>query len=633
MLDERSQERWRGFVDGREEQHSDPVVRAWSRSRQLHVDPRGPKRVDTIDTQGELVERRDRLDETWHVIRPMFSSLAQRLAELDFVTLLTDAEGVVVRRDGGGGFAELARQVRLMEGAHWSESARGTNAIGTALAERRPVSVLGCAHFEATNHGLVCHGHPLLDAQGDVLAVVDVTSSVQASNPLTELVVSMAAEGMQAALAEHSLSRRFAMQTLEALVRHLPEPAFVVGCPGVVVVANQAGEAWLRGAPSRLGLSWDELSAVASSGGVARVEVGGRSQRVMIDAVVGGDAPAYLVIVEPRRTAPPVRPARRREGAFARMRGSDPAFEQVVARANRFAPTEVPVLLLAETGTGKELMARAIHDASARKDGPFVALNCGALSPHLVASELFGYTGGAFTGALRKGSPGIIERADGGTLFLDEIGEMPPPLQAALLRVLDDGTYCRVGDGRVRRSNVRLVCATCRDLPKMVETGEFRRDLYYRVRGATLGLPPLRERSDVLELAEAFVEAFSPGAVLSESAEARIVAHAWPGNIRELRAAMQFAVVLAADAGRTVVLADDLPRDLHESMPREPVRAAAPAPSRAAPTSPPASLHDVEAVAVRDALDAVGGNRSAAARRLGVARSTLYRMMERHGLA
>ena len=355
----------------------------------------------------------------------------------------------------------------------------------------------------------------------------------------------------------------------------------------------------------------------------------------MIDAVVGGDAPAYLVIVEPRRTAPPARPGRRREGAFARMRGSDRAFEQVIARASRFAATEVPVLLLAETGTGKELMAHAIHDASARKDGPFVALNCGALSPHLVASELFGYAGGAFTGALRKGSPGIIERADGGTLFLDEIGEMPPPLQAALLRVLDDGTYCRVGDGRVRRSNVRLVCATCRDLPKMVETGEFRRDLYYRVRGATLSLPPLRERSDVLELAEAFLEALSPGAVLSDGVEARLVAHEWPGNIRELRAAMQFAVVLAAEAGRTVVLVDDLPRELHESAPREGPVAAIPVPatSRAAPTSPPASLHDVEAVALRDALDAVGGNRSAAARRLGVARSTLYRMMERHGLA
>jgi len=232
-----------------------------------------------------------------------------------------------------------------------------------------------------------------------------------------------------------------------------------------------------------------------------------------------------------------------------------------------------------------------------------------------------------------------VERADGGTLFLDEIGEMPAPLQAALLRVLDDGTYCRVGDGRSRRTDVRLVCATCRDLPAMVETGEFRRDLYYRIRGATLGLPPLRERSDVLELAQAFVEELAPGGVLSDCTEAWLQTHAWPGNVRELRAAIQFAVVMAAEAGRTVVLVDDLPRELvvapSRPEPAAPETAVEPmrVPTRFAPTSPPASLQEVEERALRDALAAAGGNRSAAARRLGVARSTLYRMMQRHGLA
>ena len=173
------------------------------------------------------------------------------------------------------------------------------------------------------------------------------------------------------------------------------------------------------------------------------------------------------------------------------------------------------MLLLAETGTGKELFARAIHEASAGAAGPFVAVNCGALSPALLESELFGYAPGAFTGAGRAGSNGLLGAANGGTLFLDELAEMPASLQAALLRALDDGSFRRLGDPRPVRSTFRLVGATCRDLAAMVESGAFRRDLFYRIQGACIRIPPLRARTDGVDLALALIAAQGSPARLS----------------------------------------------------------------------------------------------------------------------
>jgi transcriptional regulator with PAS, ATPase and Fis domain len=277
--------------------------------------------------------------------------------------------------------------------------------------------------------------------------------------------------------------------------------------------------------------------------------------------------------------------------------------------------------LLAETGTGKELFARALHAASPRADGPFVALNCGALAAGVLESELFGYAPGAFTGALRGGSVGKLGAANGGTLFLDEIAEMPDALQAALLRVLDDGVYHRVGDNRPSRADFRLVCATCRDLPALVEQGAFRRDLFYRVHGGCITIPSVRERDDRVFVARgllARLAAPAPPLELTADAEAWIAEHDWPGNVRELKTALVHAVAMS---GGEPITRACFPRVLvaRPGGGRSAVGPGAPLSAR--------SRDDVLRDAVREAMRASQGNVTEAARRLGVARSTIYRSL------
>jgi transcriptional regulator with PAS, ATPase and Fis domain len=306
--------------------------------------------------------------------------------------------------------------------------------------------------------------------------------------------------------------------------------------------------------------------------------------------------------------------------------GHDAALVTAKTSAAKFARTDLPVLLLAETGTGKELFARAIHAGSARAKGPFVAINCGAIPETLVASELFGHGAGAFTGARAQGQSGRVAAAAGGTLFLDEIAELPLSAQAALLRFLEDGTFRRVGETEERRVDVRLVCATCRDLGAMVESGSFRRDLFFRIKGARLTLPALRDRSDVRELvAELLVRVAPKGRrfVLSPEAADTLVRHEWPGNVRELKTALQYATALAEDGEIRV---EHLPEDvMTEAVPRS-------ANGHEAQEATP-SRRLAEREALRMALDRARGNMSEAARQLGVARSTLYRMIVRHGVS
>jgi transcriptional regulator with PAS, ATPase and Fis domain len=280
-------------------------------------------------------------------------------------------------------------------------------------------------------------------------------------------------------------------------------------------------------------------------------------------------------------------------------------------RAAQFAQTELPILLLAETGTGKELFARAIHRASPRAKGPFVALNCGALTPSLLESELFGHAPGAFTGATRAGSDGVVGAANGGTLFLDEIAEMPDALQAVLLRVLDEGVYHRVGETRPRQSNFRLVSATCRALPDMVMQGKFRRDLFFRIQGAYITIPTVRERSDRFTLVQHFMQPHAHA--IADDAAAWITQHSWPGNVRELKSAVAHACAMTTDG---VLRRAHFPESLISSAVTNVVAPAAVAPATRAP------LSDAE---IDAAVNAAAGNISDAARRLGVARSTVYR--------
>ena len=312
-----------------------------------------------------------------------------------------------------------------------------------------------------------------------------------------------------------------------------------------------------------------------------------------------------------------------------RVVGHSRLWKDVLAQAARVARTETTVLLTGESGTGKEVVARFLHHASRRSNGPFIAINCAALPDQLLESELFGHERGAFTGAVAA-KPGRIEQANGGVLFLDEVGEMAPAVQAKVLRVLEEREFMRLGSTRVQRADIRVIAATNRDLHAAMQRGEFREDLYYRLGVFEIALPPLRDRQeDVLELADSFLEQIGetvgkPAAGIARDAREQLLGYAWPGNVRELRNAIERAVILA-DGG--YIRSEHLP-----VTPRPSAPAAESSPSSSLPAGG-VNLEAMERSLVIKALAQARHNKTRAAKLLGLTRAQLYTRIEKYGLA
>ena len=298
--------------------------------------------------------------------------------------------------------------------------------------------------------------------------------------------------------------------------------------------------------------------------------------------------------------------------------GDSPPMREVLRLIERVAPTDKPVLIQGESGTGKELVAHAVYRGSTRVDGPFVTINCAALPEHLVESELFGHEKGAYTGATAQ-SPGLFEVADGGTLFIDEIGELPLGLQPKLLRVLEDGSLRRVGSVKERRVDVRVLAATNRDLGEEVANKQFREDLYYRINVLPIDLPPLRDHPQ--DIPALMARILAPGWEIEPEAAEALQRCPWPGNVRQLKNALERAMILADD--QTVTL-EDLPADVAGQT-----SGAQPTPG-ASSAADGSSLAAIERDHILRVLQQEGGNKSRAARALGIHRRKLYRLLERY---
>lgn len=366
--------------------------------------------------------------------------------------------------------------------------------------------------------------------------------------------------------------------------------------------------AFEQGPPRELEHDRYPLNIVTRNGGLRRVEMRVSGMTDSRDRLVG--------VIASFRDITDLTALKIEHGdleGFAGIIGRDPAMLRLYASIRDMAASDHPVCITGETGTGKELVAAAVHEESRRAGRPFVPVNSAALPEGMLESELFGHVKGAFTGALRD-KKGRFELADGGTLFLDEVSELAPVLQAKLLRVLQEGTFERVGAEKTSRVNIRLITATNRDLKQEVEKGRFRQDLYYRVNVVPLHLPPLRKRrGDIPLLAAHFLAAETEerngNVSLSEEALAVMKRYAWPGNVRELQSAVRFAVIHCRGG---VIRPDHLPQELRDL-------------AAAGPTRGPARKLDPESV--HAALERTGGNKARAARELGVGRATLYRFL------
>ncbi len=642
----------RGDRDASLDQAS-PIFSRWARSVELGV-AADSAAFPQVTTDADLATRRERLADVFREKGTLFGPLQSKLSTRSCVAVLADPDGYVLATQRFGDLQDPALRVGLVEGARWSENVRGTNAVGTAIAERQPVAVIGAAHFELRNHGIFCYGHPIFDAYGDLVAVLDVTGPVEEHSQEFGAAVQAAASSLEQALRRiaYAQSGAVTLAAIERLIHRSTSATLLVEASGRVAMLNDnarevlgVGEGSALTCERLFGLGFAELRRLAIEGARdLRFEMASAELRVELDTVAGAGGRTFAILVHldearrgkrlfPAATAraktvspsqpPTAAPSSARvqvpsHAAFAPVFGTDQVLVAAKDAATRFAATDLPVLLLAETGTGKELFARAIHAASSRASGPFVALNCGALASGVLESELFGHAPNSFTGASRHGVDGKIAAANHGTLFLDEIAEMPDNVQAALLRVLDHGgAHYRVGDTRPRSSDFRLVCATCRDLPELVEKGTFRRDLFFRIHGACVSLPALRERTDRTALAAELLKRVLPsGTDLSPDACEWIDQHDWPGNVRELKSALVHAVAMADGQS---LLAEHFPRVL--------VGLSAPRRDEAA-TPAPAEVRTRVAIleqAIQEALRASAGNVSEAARRLGIARSTVYR--------
>jgi transcriptional regulator of acetoin/glycerol metabolism len=612
--------------------HDIIIQDSWSRCRDFGLDHQSRPSFGQLPNAqvSQLLERHESLVQTTHQqVLPFYENI---LSNSDCLILLADQHGQVLNSWGNKRFVDPAQGLGFVAGACWVEQGTGTNAIGTALACEQAVHIQHDEHFLKANRFMTGSAAPIFDANRRVIAVLDVSSDSFLPPSHTLGVVRMMSQSVENRLILDQFQDGCFQLTFNTGLNNLDSQwagLLIFDESGRILCAN-------RRADSLLGLSLLRANienlfktpitqlldktegqpfALQASGhnrfhGVLR-----RPQRQP------GRGQHILHSVKPLTTPP--RPAPSTSGiALDAIGPGDARIEKAVRQAGKLIEKNIPVLIHGETGVGKEVFVKALHHGGSRAEQPFIAVNCAAIPAELVESELFGYERGAFTGANQKGSIGLIRKADKGTLFLDEIGDMPLPVQARLLRVLQERCVQPLGSSELFPVDIRLVSATNRPLREQVQAGHFRQDLYYRISGLNLELPPLRQRSDKTALIQRLwdqhredwqVAGFEPE-VLELFDQ-----HPWPGNLRQMSSVIQVALALADDEP---ISTEHLPEDFFADLDlnQEDNRSQVPQ-----PFLNQASLDNPEDL--NRLLQAAGGNISQLAKQLGVSRNTLYKRL------
>ncbi|MFN3623722.1 MAG: sigma-54-dependent Fis family transcriptional regulator [Hyphomicrobium sp.] len=613
------------------------VVSSWKRCVTQHkLDPNrhsGPE----IVTQPELKTASDALDMLTHVAKPDIARLMNRLASANYVIMLSDANGIALDVLSSAPADRALRRVGVCAGAAWGEENAGTNGIGTSIAAGCGVTVHRSQHFFPAYLGLTCTAAPIFDAAGNVIAALDASAVADLPQEMQFFVLDLLVETTRCIERRYFLKRNkdrhilriewgldcavkgngamialddngAPVEILGGTTEHrLPERAALIGKP----LSGFLDINWQDGSPQKDGESVERI-------GIARVK--------------GSDRPCFASLIAPagrpsplRASKQPAQSSTQRAPVAAQgnwlgleaLAGRDPTMLEHLRTIKQLVDKRLPILLHGETGTGKEEFARGIHLAGARANGPFVAIDCSSIPESLIESELFGYETGTFTGARREGRKGRIAEANGGTLFLDEIGDMPLQLQTRLLRVLAQSEVVPLGSTKPTKVDFNVICASHQDLPKLVSDGRFRQDLYYRIAGIRLELPPLRARADKADviLSALAIEAAHMGLDnpprLSPKALQILVAQPWAGNMRELRLAMRYAL---ACADRDEIEHTRLPTWLDLN---------------AGDGASPVAGEEVIAPDLVDVLERNGWCISDAASELSVSRQTLYRWIKK----
>lgn len=628
------------------------LSRSWQRSRHAGLSPIDLATEQPVCSAPDLREALDRQHDFLAHARPVMEFVFDQMRGSGNLVVLSDSRGLLLHSLGDTDFMSRADRVSLRPGALWHEADRGTNAIGTALADQRPVVIHGAEHYLERNSFLTCSAAPVLTSAGRLQGVLDISGDQRAHHPHTFALVRSAARMIEDRLfhARHHRDQILRLHHLAEGLGAVGEGLVALSDDGWLVGANAQAQQWLGLDESRIGTgTLDQLTGIQSRlmppGKVMRLHA--PSDRPLFGRMDPRQRPVLNLSGSAARTPAASTKPNTSTAAPDRPHEQDPRLQEALVRARRVQAQGIAVLVQGESGSGKEVFARALHAEGERAHKPFVAVNCAALPETLIEAELFGYVGGAFTGARREGSPGRIREAHGGTLFLDEIGDMPLALQARLLRVLQDKVVMPLGGSKPQPVDFVLVCATHHRLRDAIAAGRFREDLYYRLNGLTVTLPALRERQDfeglvfnmldqlAQDMKRAPVQAIHPGLM------AAMNSYHWPGNLRQLHSLLRTICALLDPDEHTLDwhhLPEDMVLDLKAT--REPVPGTASsftsasttsaAPTPAAPLAD-ANLRRLSDQAIQQVIDATQGNMSEAARRLGISRNTLYRRLKQTG--
>ncbi|MEZ1322178.1 sigma-54-dependent Fis family transcriptional regulator [Pseudomonas fluorescens] len=598
--------------------HDAIVQTSWQRCRAFGLDHQSTPAFDQLPATGitQLLERHHSLVQTTHQeVLPYYENI---LSNSNCLIMLADNQGQVLTSWGTQRFIEPNLARGFQAGASWVERTSGTNAIGTALACEQAVHIEHDEHFLKANRFMTGSAAPIFDAERKVIAVLDVSSDSYLPPSHTLGMVKMMSQTVENRLILNLFHGQHFQLTFNTGLNNLDSQwagLLIFDESGQVLSAN-------RRADNLLGVRLSRVS-VESLFKVSLLELINQPDGLPFALQTSGSNRFQCLLKRPKQASvqPRVFAAEPKTAAptaisLNTLHFGDARVEKAVRQAERLLEKDIPLLIHGETGVGKEVFVKALHQASSRSKQAFIAVNCAAIPAELVESELFGYEKGAFTGANQKGSIGLIRKADKGTLFLDEIGDMPLPTQARLLRVLQERCVQPVGSSELFAVDLRIISATNRSLREQVQLGRFREDLYYRIGGLTLELPPLRERSDKEALFKRLWEQHrepTQWAGLSQEVLELFSRHPWPGNLRQVSSVMQVALAMAEEQP---VRLEHLPDDFFVDLEMEPVESAAPL---------GVDLNDVEAL--NRELKASGGNISHLARRLGVSRNTLYKRL------
>ena len=625
---------------------SEDILHSWERSRKAGADP-FMKEITTVLKGSELDKLLEENAELIRTSEPFLKQLYHCIEGSQFVCTLCGSQGYILKIVGDNRTINNVRRGKFIVGALANENSIGPNGIGTVLIHHKPTQVFATEHYCISFHKYTCSGAPIHNREGNIIGVLNMTGPYQEANPHTLGMVAAAAHAIEnllqvkEAFNECQISESFQ----QTVISSITEALIAVDQNGYVQLINKNARKMLGLNPSvALGKHIREVMGSSNKSFLKKVcnnkclideevtitnEDGSSSDYTLTFNLI--HSPLKYIIgkvivlneIKRARTLVSKMSGAKAKITFSEIIGQNDEFQETIRLARIASQSTSNVLLLGESGTGKDIFAQAIHNNSERRSGPYVVINCAAIPRDLIASELFGYIEGAFTGSKRGGNPGKFEIADGGTIFLDEIGEMPLELQTSLLRVIENKELMRIGGKKLRSIDVRILAATNKNLADNVSSGAFREDLYYRLNVFTIRIPPLRERrDDIPYLVDRFVKDISNTmsrkiTSVDKNVLDILANHSWPGNVRELQNVIERAINIAPENKLTAnLLSEDVTR----------------APRKQQYAQDNYSMKDIERQIIEKMIKA-NVSKADIAKKMNISRSTLYRKLEQYGIA